>query len=125
MWLDASSKSSKHRERLKRRACVARWLDDLGDRPYEFASAYAMQVLGASRVHVTPAGSEFGIDFLALIPAYTRSPAFLSGLSGLRVVGQSKKYNSAVTLEDTIVRRLPDCCQEQQSRAVGYYTALV
>jgi hypothetical protein len=47
-------------------------------------------------VHVTPQRNEFGIDFLAIVPAYSNSKVFVSGSRGVRIVGQSKKYNSPV-----------------------------
>jgi hypothetical protein len=87
------------RRRAQLRACVARWLDSLNDRQYELASGLAMEKLGATRVHVTPPGNEFGIDFLASVPAFTKSSAFISGRRGIRIVGQSKKYADAVSRE--------------------------
>lgn len=98
-WVRSNPMSRKHRERLNCRASVARWLHGLDDRSYEIASAYAMRSLGASRIHVTPKGNEFGIDFLALVPAFTKSPLFVSGTRGIRIVGQSKKYSQPVARE--------------------------
>lgn len=75
------------------------WIDGLDDRDYEFLGALLMKRLGAQRIHVTPRGNEFGIDFLALVPAFSRSNLFVSGAQGLRIVGQAKCYASAVPRE--------------------------
>ncbi|HCW61845.1 restriction endonuclease [Sphingobium lactosutens] len=98
-WARSHQMGRKHRQRLNCRASVARWLHGLDDRSYEIASAYAMKSLGASKVHVTPKGDEFGMDFLALVPAFTKSPLFVSGARGVRIVGQSKKYSHPVARE--------------------------
>lgn len=75
------------------------WIDGLDERDYEFLGALLMRRLGAQRIHVTPRGNEFGIDFLALVPAFSRSRLFVSGAQGLRIVGQAKYYSSAVPRE--------------------------
>ena len=99
LWINSSTSDRRHWHKLVLRSCVARWLHGLDDRSYEFASGLAMQVLGAELVHITPRGKDYGIDFLALVPAYTRSGVFMSGTKGIRIVGQSKKFNSPVPRE--------------------------
>lgn len=85
--------------RIALRATAANWLDELTDRQYEFAGGLMLQILGASDVHVTPHGSEFGVDFFGRVPAYSKSPLFISGADGVRVVGQAKQYAGPVTRE--------------------------
>lgn len=98
-WSKGSSIKPKHTEWLRLRSVIADWLHGLDDTGYELAAGVLMQSLGASRVHVTPHGNDFGIDFLAIIPAHCSSELFVSGSKGVRIVGQSKKYNSAVARE--------------------------
>jgi hypothetical protein len=95
-WRPISSDEPKGREWLRRRAVIAEWLDGLSDNQYETAAGLLMDSLGASRRVVTRAGDDFGIDFLAIIPAYCKNPLFMSGARGIRIVGQSKKYSTAV-----------------------------
>lgn len=83
-------------QKLRNRSRIYLWMRDLDDRQYECFGAALMQSLGATKVHLTPRGNEFGIDFLALVPAYSRSELFVSGSRGIRVVGQSKLYKSKV-----------------------------
>ena len=53
-------------------------------------------MVGATRTYLTQPGNEGGVDFFALIPAPGRCHLF-SGTSGpLRIVGQSKRYDSPV-----------------------------
>ncbi|MBL6945625.1 MAG: restriction endonuclease [Rhodospirillales bacterium] len=85
--------------KVRFRPFVLRFLDGLDDRDYEFACGTACRFLGAEKIFVTPPGNEFGIDFVALIPAYSRSTVVCSGKEGLRIIGQSKKYSSAISRE--------------------------
>jgi len=75
---------------IRNRSRIYYWMRNLDDRQYECFGAALMQSLGATKVHLTPRGNEFGIDFLALVPAYSRSELFVSGGRGIRIVGQSK-----------------------------------
>ncbi len=94
-WCDTTATERKRRKWLRMRACVARWLDGLSDREYEFACGLGMVALGATKIHITPPRDEHGIDFLAIVPAYARNPYLMSRGLGVRIVGQSKKYESS------------------------------
>jgi hypothetical protein len=98
-WSKGSSTKPRLREWLRLRSVIADWLHGLDDTSYELAAGVLMQSLGASRIHVTPHGNDFGIDFLAIVPAHCSNELFVSGSKGVRIVGQSKKYNSAVARE--------------------------
>ncbi|MBK4216149.1 restriction endonuclease [Paracoccus caeni] len=96
-WNIQSLTDRRHRAKLERRAVAIDWIDRLkDDRHYEYLGGLLMRKLGASRIHVTPKGNEFGIDFLAIAPAFSRSGMFLSKGRGIRIVGQSKYYNHPV-----------------------------
>ncbi len=99
-WNILSLTDRRHRAKMERRAAAIDWIDGLkDDRHYEFLGGLLMRKLGASRVHVTPKGNEFGIDFLAITPAFSRSGMFLSKGRGVRIVGQSKYYSHPVVRE--------------------------
>lgn len=63
---------------------------------FERFAGLACKVLGAKDVFITPSSGDGSVDFVAIIPAYTWSPLFCAGSSGLRVVGQCKKWASNV-----------------------------
>lgn len=95
-WISAGQVTL-HDLRIRSRAASTRWVDQLNDRQYEFLAAVMLEILGANEFLVTEHGSEYGIDFFGRIPAFSKSKIFLSGSSGLRIVGQSKKYTSPVS----------------------------
>ena len=96
-WRNELLEDPRALQRLRNRSRIYLWMRDLDDRQYECFGAALMQSLGATKVHLTPRGDEFGIDFLALVPAYSRSDLFVSGARGVRIVGQSKLYKSKVS----------------------------
>ncbi|MDG3041217.1 restriction endonuclease [Roseicyclus marinus] len=97
-WNILSHTDRRQRAKMERRAAAIDWIDGLkDDRHYEYLGGLLMRKLGASRIHVTPKGNEFGIDFLAIAPAFSRSGMFLSKGRGVRIVGQSKYYSQPVT----------------------------
>ena len=95
-WADMVRQDHRIKVNLRNRALVYLWIHDLSDRQYEYLGAALMKILGASEIALTPRGNECGIDFMALVPAYSRSELFVSGGRGVRVVGQSKLYKSRV-----------------------------
>jgi hypothetical protein len=99
-WIIHSDFDRRLKQKIERRAAAISWINDLNsDRNFEYMGGLLMKKLGASQVHVTPKGNEFGIDFLAIAPAFSRSNIFLSAERGVRVVGQAKYYSSAVSRE--------------------------
>lgn len=98
-WILTEAGLNWRRQWLAQRAFVYEWISSISDRDYEKLGGVLMQRLGATRVHITPSGNEYGIDFLAIVPAYSRSSLFVSGGRGLRIVGQSKLYKTAVQRE--------------------------
>src|SRR5579862_8837546 len=63
---------------------------------YEALCCLVLQLLGAQRYHLTPAGDEGGIDFLATVHFFSKSHIF-SGLGReVKIVGQSKMYAERV-----------------------------
>lgn len=74
---------------------ILRFIDQCDDRNFELLCGVACRFLGAESVYVLPPSDDGGLDFVALVPAYTASPMFCSGRDGLRIVGQSKMYRSS------------------------------
>ena len=93
--------------RAQLRSRTLRWLTQLSDRQYEFASGKAMESLGSNRVRVTAGGNEYGMDFLAIVPAFSINPLFLSKVRGIRIIGQAKKYSDPVSRDK--IQSFNDC----------------
>lgn len=85
--------------KLKTRPRMLRAIDSLTHRQYEAAGIFLSRLVGADRVLLTPSGNEGGVDFFARLihPSYTH--LFAGNASPLRIVGQSKKYEGAVTVD--------------------------
>jgi hypothetical protein len=99
-WRTQSASDRRLKRKIERRAAAISWINDLkDDRDYEFLGGLIMKKLGATKLHVTPRGNEFGIDFLAITPAFSRSNIFLSADRGVRIVGQAKYYSHPVPRE--------------------------
>jgi hypothetical protein len=71
----------------------------LNDRQYEALGCIVSETSGASRIHLTPAGNEGGIDFIAALPLPGKSHVFRGNNHPVRIVGQCKKYASPVSLD--------------------------
>ena len=71
-------------------------IDTLNDREYEALACVSLRLVGASETFLTPPGNEGGVDFFALLPSPGRCHLFSGGHHPLRIVGQSKKYTSAM-----------------------------
>lgn len=96
-WAFDDSQDRRRRQKLRHRSFAINWIESLqNDRNYEYLGGLLMRKLGASRIHITPPGNEFGIDFLAIVPAFSRSQLFISSSRGVKIVGQSKYYSTAV-----------------------------
>lgn len=91
-----SSKTKARKVRLAHRGAVLDTIDALNDRQYEALGCLLMKIGGASKWHLTPPGNEFGIDFLALVPAFGSGHLLPHTQKQLRVVGQAKKWNFRV-----------------------------
>lgn len=74
-------------------------IDLLSDREYEALACVAADALSAKNSLLTPAGNEGGIDFLVSLPIGVSSHIFSAPGSGLRIVGQSKKYASPLAVD--------------------------
>ena len=84
------------RRKLEERPNILNIIDNLNDREYEALSCYLCECLSASNILLTPKGNEGGIDFMAEI-SFSSKSHYLFGSNGpIRIVGQSKKYNSSV-----------------------------
>jgi hypothetical protein len=82
--------------RLRHRAVVLKMIDSLSDRQYEALACVSLNLAGASKFVLTPKGNEGGVDFFALLPSPARCHLFSGAHHPLRIIGQSKKYTSAV-----------------------------
>lgn len=83
--------------RLRHRPAFLRMIDSLDDREYEALSCVVLKIGGANNVFLTPQKNEGGIDFFAVVPAPGYCHLFAGGTHPLRIVGQCKKYKSAVS----------------------------
>lgn len=96
--LDAESVRKKRVVR-SRRVFVSK-IDALNWRQFEALSCITCEAIGSSRVHLTPSGSEGGIDFLAIVRIRKDCHVFCGNGSGLRVVGQCKKWGQKPDPDD-------------------------
>lgn len=104
-WLPwAFSQSTDNKERklarlLRARPQIQLGIDGLNDREYEALSCVVCELIGTPEVHLTPAGNEGGIDFLATL-RLTGLPHIFSGMNGaVRIVGQCKQYKVPVQVD--------------------------
>jgi len=82
--------------KLRHRPAMLRMIDHLSDREFEALGCVSLKLTGATETILTPAGNEGGVDFFGLIPSPGRCHLFSGGTHPLRIIGQSKKYSSAV-----------------------------
>ncbi|MGE5491525.1 MAG: hypothetical protein ACM31P_09615 [Actinomycetota bacterium] len=85
--------------RLRLRPGFLRAIDSLNDREYEAAGVILARVAGADKFLLTPHGNEGGIDFFARMPQGGRTHIFSGSWSPIRIVGQSKQYDSKVSVD--------------------------
>jgi Restriction endonuclease len=87
--------------RLMSRPAIIGEIDTLDWRQFEALGCTIVQLCGANQFHLTPPGNECGIDFFATITVNGNSHIFSGATSPIRIIGQSKKYESRVD-EDRI-----------------------
>lgn len=87
--------------RLKSRPAIIREIDNLSDRRYEMLACILCRLLGAkpSNIRLTPPGNEGGIDFIATINFPPKSHYFIGNKGPIRIIGQCKKYSTAIQNE--------------------------
>ena len=73
-------------------------IDALNSRRYEALGCLASILSGADRHLLTPPGNEGGIDFFSRIRQPANNHVFSGSYAPIRVIGQSKKYTSKVTV---------------------------
>ncbi len=85
--------------RLRLRPYVYKQIESMNDREYEAVCCVACKACGATHFHITPKGNDGGIDFFALIETPL---GFMkcTGLNSIRVIGQAKKYKTAVSVRE-------------------------
>ena len=81
-----------------RPAVLAR-ISALNDRQYEALSCLLCRSIGAVNVYLTPPGGEGGIDFVANIMLASKSHIFSGMGREFRLIGQSKKYETRVSVD--------------------------
>jgi hypothetical protein len=92
-------KEVRRRLRLSSRSTFIGRIDGLSWRQFEALGCAVAQLCGATKVHLTPSGNECGIDFFATITVNGNNHIFSGDKTPLRIVGQSKKYESRVDVE--------------------------
>jgi hypothetical protein len=97
--LPSDVKGSTKRFLYEDRHVVIRWLDNLGDRKFEFLGAALTWFLGARRFKVTTGGNDGGVDFYALLPSWGNTSVIHSPHKYIRIVGQSKYYAGPVGVD--------------------------
>jgi hypothetical protein len=90
------SLQARRTRRLRHRPAMLSMIDTLNNREYEALACASLSLVGASETFLTPPGNEGGVDFFALLPSPGRCHLFSGGHHPLRIVGQSKKYASAM-----------------------------
>lgn len=103
-WFPAVESSDSTRIKLKKsklalRGQVLDEIDTLSSRDYEALGCLVCKVAGTNKWFLTPSGNDWGIDFVALVPAFGKAHIFPSLKNEIRVVGQSKKWTSPVPRE--------------------------
>lgn len=99
--LPFDAKGSTTRFLYEDRHLVIRWLDNLGNRKFEFLGAALTWFLGARKFEVTAGGNDGGVDFYALVPNWGKTSVIHSPQKYFKVVGQSKYYNGPVGVDPT------------------------
>jgi acyl carrier protein len=83
-------------KRLRRRPHILRYIDLLTDRQYEALGIVVSELAGARSTLLTPKQSEGGIDFFASISHPSRCHVFSGENHPMRIIGQCKKFASAL-----------------------------
>lgn len=97
-WCSPSGhgRTARHAAKLRHRPAMLSMIDALSDREFEVLACVSLRLAGATETVLTPPGNEGGVDFFALIPSPAQCHLFSGGSHPLRIIGQSKKYSSAV-----------------------------
>jgi hypothetical protein len=77
-----------------------RAIDNLTDREYEALPCIALKIAGSRDYHLTPRGNEWGVDFFASLVNPSVFPIFDGFRAPIRVVGQCKKYENRLTVNE-------------------------
>jgi hypothetical protein len=85
--------------RLRHRPAFLKMIDGLSDREYEALGCIVSQLGGATETSLTPGGGDGGVDFFAHVQNPSHCHLFGGGVHPLRIIGQCKKYNSAIPVE--------------------------
>jgi len=86
--------------RLSSRPFILRMIDSLSDREYESLACIIIQFAGGSLVKLTPAKKEGGIDLFAIVSFPAKSHIFGGTSKPLRIIGQVKKYNKSIQINE-------------------------
>jgi hypothetical protein len=89
----------RRRLRLRSRAEIIARIDSLSWRQFEALGCAVVQLCGSRQIQLTPSGNECGVDFFATINVNGNNHVFSGDGTPIRVVGQSKKYESRVDVE--------------------------
>jgi hypothetical protein len=85
--------------RAQDRPAILRMIESSSDRQYEAISCVLLEALGATKVNLTPRGGDGGIDAYGLIERSYSSHLLGSTHHPIRVVVQSKKYKTAMSVD--------------------------
>jgi hypothetical protein len=85
--------------RLRSRPTVLSQIDSLTWREYEALGCLICGYCGAMQTHLTSPGNECGIDFFAVLYVSGNNHVFSGASSPLRIIGQSKKYDTPIDVE--------------------------
>jgi len=89
----------RNQKACKNRPLIVREIDLIDDRQYEALGCFICSLMGSDRIHLTPPGNENGVDFVSTIISPSKTHLFGREHSPLRIIGQSKKYNTPVSID--------------------------
>jgi hypothetical protein len=85
----------KIKKKIEKRHILLKYIsEELTNREYEALGCYLCYICDSSKVFLTNSSDEHGIDFVAIIPAYSKLHIFPNSNKQLKIVGQCKKWGS-------------------------------
>lgn len=93
------SKAKRRSVMLKARPHLLNAIDSMTPRGFEALGCVVCDLIGAETVELTPRGNEGGIDFFGLVIFPSKAHVFGGTRAKVRIVGQSKKYTTRVSVD--------------------------
>ena len=97
--MSCHSKFKRRSAQLKSRPLILQKIDSMTARDFEILRCVACRLIGAQDVELTPRGDEGGIDFFGLVAFPGKTHFFGGSTARIRLIGQSKKYETKVSVD--------------------------